>query len=388
MKSSASSQQNNAVRNIAKMSAAGSGKTYDICKDALAIAGNGHRVLITTYTNRGAESVRKEIRKQNDGVLHKNVVVKTWFTFMLSDMIKPYQRYLTKEINGVRGYDYSQAYGYVNYNKTGTKAKYITSGKNVRSNEAASLVVLLNRLSDGKVVARLEEVYQTIFFDEIQDMAGYDIEIIRFLINSSIGVVCCGDNKQATFRTHNAKKNKKQTGKNIWEFFKELEKTGLVDVERNLSSRRFNGQICCFANAIFPIGDTITTVMADVTVHDGIFLIKADDMKAYHEHYQPQVLRHDARTNSLGYNAVNFGACKGETFDRVIILPNKPLLNFITKGTTLDSPEKYYVAVTRARYSIAVVMAKIPTGLSGYEEVQLECGDTVIRALKYVASCV
>ena len=60
-------------------------------------------------------------------------------------------------------------------------------------------------------------------------MAGYDIEIIRLLIDSSVGVVCCGDNKQATFSTHNARKNKKRTGKNIWEFFKELEDKNMVE---------------------------------------------------------------------------------------------------------------------------------------------------------------
>ncbi len=39
--------------NIVKISAAGSGKTYDICHDALnVVADNTHKVLIVTYTNR------------------------------------------------------------------------------------------------------------------------------------------------------------------------------------------------------------------------------------------------------------------------------------------------------------------------------------------------
>lgn len=368
------------------MSAAGSGKTYDICKDALENARLGNRVLITTFTNRGAESVRREIKSQNDGVLHSLVVVKTWFTFIMSDMIKPYQRYLTGEIGGVKAYDYSQEYGFINYARKGSKKKYITAGKNVRSNEAASLVCLLNQLSKGKVISRLEDIYSIIFFDEIQDMAGDDIEIIRLLINSSIGVVCCGDNKQATFSTHNAKKNKKQTGKNIWQFFKELEDGGLVDVERKLASRRFNHQICCFANSIFPIGEPVTTVMTEETEHDGVFLIDLSDVNTYQSFYAPQVLRYDKKTETYGYSAVNFGACKGETFERVMIVPNGPLTKFITQGTALKSPEKYYVAVTRPKYSIAIVLPQLPNTLSGYEEVLIECGRTQIRALKYIAS--
>lgn len=367
------------------MSAAGSGKTYDICKEALSIAKTGYRILITTYTNRGAESVRKELRSQNDGVLHPLVVVKTWYVFMLSDMIKPYQRYLTGEIGGVKSFDYSQAYGYVNYAKGGTREKYITGGKMVRSNEGSSLVCLLNHLSRGKVIHRLEEVYHTVFFDEIQDLAGYDIEILRLLIDSSIGVVCCGDNKQATFSTHNARKNKKRTGKNIWEFFKELEDKGIVDVERNLSSRRFNGQICSFANSVFPFGEPITTIMAEITIHDGVYLIDAADICDYYGTFAPIVLRYDIRVDTYGYFAINYGACKGETFERIVIIPNGPLLEFIMKRTRLKSPEKYYVAVTRSKYSIAIVMPQLPIAISGYEDVEIECGEKRIRALKYIA---
>ena len=180
--------------NIVKMSAAGSGKTYDVCRLALEKAAAGNKVLITTYTNRGAESVRKEIRKQNNGVLNPHVIVKTWYVFMLSDMIKPYQRYLTQEINGIKTFDYTQTYSYINYRKTGVKERYITNENNVRSNEAASLVCVLNKISDGKVIRRLEDIYQVIYFDEIQDMVGDDISIVRLLIDSAIEVICCGDN--------------------------------------------------------------------------------------------------------------------------------------------------------------------------------------------------
>lgn len=370
--------------NVAIISAAGSGKTYDICKIALEKAALGKRVLITTYTNRGAETIRKEIRSKNCGVLHPLVVVKTWFSFMMSDLIKPYQRYLTHEISGVKAFDFSQTYGVVNYAKTGTRKKYLTDEKRVRSNEAASLVCLINKLSDGKVIKRIEEIYSDIYLDEIQDMAGDDIEIIRLLMESSIGVVVCGDSKQATFSTHNSRKNKKQTGKNIWKFFNKLEKRGLVRVERKCISRRFNKQICCFVNAIFPLGEPITTIMTEETDHDGVFLIETKDINTYKSTYAPQILRHDIRTNAFGFTALNFGECKGETFDRILIIPNGPFKDFILKRTALKSPEKYYVAVTRPKYSIAFVFEKIPKTLDGYEEVFIKCGSINIRALKFV----
>ena len=44
------------LNNKAKMSAAGSGKTWDICHEALEVVTHtDKRALIVTYTNRGAE---------------------------------------------------------------------------------------------------------------------------------------------------------------------------------------------------------------------------------------------------------------------------------------------------------------------------------------------
>ena len=57
--------------------------------------------------------------------------------------------------------------------------------------------------------------------------------------------------------------------------------------------------------------------------------------------------------------------------------------DFILKGDALDHPEKYYVGVTRPRYSIAIAMKRLPGQLSGYEEVVISVAGSEIRALKY-----
>lgn len=57
---------------------------------------------------------------------------------------------------------------------------------------------------------------------------------------------------------------------------------------------------------------------------------------------------------------MNFGECKGLTFDRILIFPNKPFLEYIQKGKAFGSPEKYYIAVTRPRFSIAIAVDKFP----------------------------
>jgi hypothetical protein len=373
------------MTNTIKISAAGSGKTYDICHNALdVVAEGGKRVLIVTYTNRGKNAVETEIRMQNRGVLHPQVVVKTWFHFLLSETVKPYQRYITGDgsFNVLKGVDFMEPYGNVNFHKKGTRARYLTGTGNVRSNYVSELACLLNEKSNGKIVGRLTEIYSNIYFDEVQDLAGYDIELLKLLLDSDISITCCGDNKQATFSTHNAKKNKYQTGKNIWQFFLGLDN---VDIERKLASRRFNQEICCFANMLFPIGDPITTIMDEKTDHDGVYLIDKSDVDAYYKRFQPQILRFDAKTKIEKYRVVNFGACKGETFDRILIYSNGPLTKFVMNGIALNAPEKYYVAVTRPRFSIAIALETLPETLSGYEEVTLNCVDEQIRSLKYMA---
>ena len=372
------------MKNTIKISAAGSGKTYDICQDALnVVACGGKKALIVTYTNRGENAVENEIRKQNKGVLHPKIVIKTWYRFLLSDTIKPYQQYITGggSFNVLKGIDYTQTFGTVNFQRKGTRARYLTRAGNVLSNQASELACFLDEKSNGKIIGRLSEIYSNVYFDEVQDLAGYDIELLKLLLDSDISVTCCGDSKQATFSTHNARKNKNRTGKNIWQFFTGLDN---VEIEKNLASRRFNQDICCFANKLFPIGDPITTIMNEKTEHDGVFLIGQSDVDAYYQWYNPQILRFDAKTKIEKYHAVNFGACKGETFDRVLIFPNGPLTNFVMKRKVLDAPEKYYVGVTRPRYSIAIVLKTMPKVLSGYQEASISCGDKQIRSLRYI----
>lgn len=375
----------NKTHNTAFISAAGAGKTWSLCNDALRLVKESRekRVLITTYTNRGVEAIREVICLQNSGILHPRVIIKTWFSFLLSDLIKPYQRYLDgRSINSLQGIDFSETYGSINMQKTGTRARYLTKSNNIRSNHVAELAVVLNKRSSGLVISRVEEIYNAIFFDEIQDLAGYDIDIIKLLIESRISITCSGDSKQATFSTHNARKNKYQTGKNIWVFINELEKAGMITVKKNLTSRRFNSQICAFANSIFPSGEAISTVMEKKTEHDGVYIIGVSDASSYYDYYNPQVLRFDSKT-IVPYQAMNFGACKGKTYQRIMVFPNGPLKDFLLNGKQLDSPQKYYVGVTRPMYSIAIVLQKLPKEIDGFKRVIIKCGSDEIYGFHF-----
>lgn len=371
--------------NTIKMSAAGSGKTWGICNAALSIVSEQtqtKKILITTYTNKGVDAICNEIRKQNNGVLHERIIVKSWYQFLLSELIRPYQTYIVG-INEIRSFDFTKTYGYVNYDETGSKSRYIDKRGFVLSNYASELVVQLNQKSGGLVVDRIERIYSHVFVDEIQDLAGDDLSIIELLFRSKISTVCVGDNKQATYKTHNTRKKKKLSGAKIWDFFVIYQNEGLVKIERNLTSRRFNEDICQFANALFSNDNNMSTDMNEKTGHDGVFLIEAKDAKDYIEYFSPAVLKYDIKTKTDSKFSYNFGQCKGCTFDRVLIYPNGPLTKYLLNNEQLKTPYKYYVAVTRARYSMIFVIKKLPKQLDNYSFVDIVLKKKKIKAMKY-----
>lgn len=122
------------------------------------------------------------------------------------------------------------------------------------------------------------------------------------------------------------------------------------------------------------------------TEHDGVFLEADKDVDIYYQYYSPVVLKYDIKTTTMGYTSVNFGASKGETYNRVLIFPNKPFKQFLLDSKALSSPEKYYVAVTRARYSLAFVLEKLPDQIDGFMKESIMVGEREITVLKYKVS--
>ena len=80
------------MNNCVVFAAAGNGKTHSICKEAIALAAESTKyIYLVTYTNEGVRSLEREYKKQNFGVLDQNVVITTWYSFLLSELIRPYQ---------------------------------------------------------------------------------------------------------------------------------------------------------------------------------------------------------------------------------------------------------------------------------------------------------
>jgi superfamily I DNA/RNA helicase len=80
----------------------------------------------------------------------------------------------------------------------------------------------------------------------------------------------------------------------------------------------------------------------------------------YLSKFNPVQLRWDSKKKpDPSYAIYNFGESKGLSFDRVIIYPTKEMKNWI-KNNSVKLAEitraKIYVAITRARKSVAIVV--------------------------------
>ena len=131
------------LKNKVEMAVAGSGKTWGICKEVIdSINDDFHKkILFVTYTNKGIESLKKTYAKQNYGVLHERVVFKTWYQFLLSEFIKPYQNFITNKNNFIKSFDFSKQYKYINFKVRGSLKHYVNDAGNVLSNFASELSI-------------------------------------------------------------------------------------------------------------------------------------------------------------------------------------------------------------------------------------------------------
>lgn len=344
------------------IAAAGAGKTTYLIHEALK---QDREVLITTYTEANESEIKKKFLEIN-GFIPKNVIIQTWFSMLLQHGVKPYQDYLTdKKINGMLLVNEQSGLKFrgkfpVYYKEEEVDKHYFSKEYKIYSDKLSKFVFKCNEKNKGVVFDRLSRIYDYIFIDEVQDLAGYDLELIKLLFQTNSNIVLVGDPRQTTYNTHWEKKNKQYQDGKIKEFIQNECKRITVEIDEislNCSYRN-NDLICQFSSKLFPDYLAPTSNQKDEVEHKGIFFIKESDVDFYLAQYQPLQLRVDRRKKVNTYFPVmNFGESKGLGFDRVLIYPTKNILDFILKNKNLDgtSRAKFYVAITRARYSVAFV---------------------------------
>lgn len=358
------------------LASAGAGKSERIAKEALKRAAEGGKVLLLTYTiNNQFELVRTICRVNK--FQPENIVVKGWFSFLLEDMIRPYQRcILDKRISGI-SFDSRNPHllegkrFYINGRAEMNGGRwnprhYVTINNDAHTYYLAKLAARVHEESGGKPARRLAEIYDAVFIDEIQDLVGWDFSLIRAILETSIAELhCVGDFRQSIYETSETSKKPQTTPEKIAEF----ETMGFVIDDLAISWRCIQS-ICDLADRVHS-GDglysatksQITVVPPEYADHHGIFAVPASRLKEYIETYNPVILRRNRQTEQAlcdGRSAYNFGESKGMGFERVLIIPPEPHAKFLCGDTTAfkkaktdESRNKLYVAITRAKYSVA-----------------------------------
>lgn len=348
------------------ISAAGSGKTTHIIKEALKITIG--KVLITTFTEANEKEIIKKFYEMN-GCVPENIIIQTWFSFLIQHGVKPYQSLIIdKKVKGLFLVNCKSGIRY-----TGKNGKPVYFGENdpenyyfnklqfIYSDKLSKFVIKVDELSNGKVFERIGKIFSNIFIDEVQDMAGYDLDIIKRLFSLESNVLLVGDPRQVTYHTHYEEKYKKYMNGKIKDFIENECSNYVIDIDDFTLNKTYrnNQLICEFSNTIFSDLKPCEYVKQDITGHDGVFFLSSKDVDRYLSIYKPMQLRDSKKTvvNKM-YPVMNFGDSKGLTFDRVIIYPTSKMIEWIidhNKEMTFKSKSKFYVAVTRAKNSVAIV---------------------------------
>ncbi len=353
------------MSNRVMIAAAGAGKTTFLITEALKIP--SERVLITTFTNANELEIRKKFVEMC-GSIPANITIQTWFSFLLQHGVRPYQSVIIdstikgfKLVNQKSGLRYKGKAGPVYWGEKDPAKYYFSNSMDIYSDKIAKFVCKANELSGGKVIDRISRIFQYIFIDEIQDLAGYDLEIIKQLLLTTSDMLMVGDPRQVTYHTHEEAKYSNYSDGKIEDFIlNECKDISVLVDKKTLSvSHRSQEKICTLANEIYPDYPPCSCDPKEPTGHDGVFFVHPGNIDLYLATYKPVQLR-DKITVPVNpqYMAVNFGESKGLTFDRVLIYPTAPMLDWLrdhSKELKPKSRSKLYVAVTRARYSVGIV---------------------------------
>lgn len=355
MRSSSSVPTSN---NHLRLAVAGSRKTQGIV-DACAAAPKDERILVLTYTTANQAELRARLSACAGD--HPNIEVAGWFSFLIGNFVRPYLPFVFSGRH-VRGFDYqSPPQMYAGLREW---SRYFNSEDEVRKVHLPQLADRVEQASAGAGIRRLERVYDRIFIDEVQDLCGYDLEVLNLLMQSKIPIEMVGDIRQAILATNQREaKNKKYMYMGIWAWFRAAQEKKRLDISQRTQTWRCGPEIAALADSMFNESwgfDATESLNDTVTGHDGVFLLGLEDVEEYVYRYAPLVLRHStASAKHFDHlEPMNFGDSKGLGRERVLILPTGAIEAFIKKGKALTEPQaaRFYVAVTRAQQSVAIVM--------------------------------
>ncbi|MCK5599601.1 UvrD-helicase domain-containing protein [bacterium] len=367
------------------IAAAGSGKTTYLVNQALERS-KIDKILITTYTEANEAEIKSKIIEKKK-CIPSNISIQTWFSFLLHHGVRPYQStnypdlhelnigfFLSNNKSGgkldQRGNPLFSKKGFPLYWKEENYLKhYFTSSMRIYSDKVSKFVIRTNEACNNEIINRISRIYSHVYIDEVQDLAGYDLEIIKLLFQSSSSVFLVGDPRQVTYLTHHEPKHNQFKDGKIKDFV--LNKLGKriccnIDESTLLKSHRNNSQICNYSSKLFPEYPIVLPCDCEGcrksdSSHKGVYLVDINDLDSYLDKFTPIQIRWNINIKvNPKFQSITFGYSKGKTFDRVLIYPTSDMRKWIlNNGYNLKNStrSKLYVGITRARFSVGIVMS-------------------------------
>lgn len=358
---------------------AGSGKTRKIIAESISEIDRGGKVLVVTYTINNQHELRNRFL-QAYGKSSDRFVVKGIFSFYLEDMVRPYQQALFK--NRINEIFFNERNPHLQENSKffiPGRAEYLDNSSfnprhfltlcetKAHSGYLAKLAVRIAKATQNAAADRLGEIYSHVYFDEVQDLVGWDYDVLKILNKrAKPTITCVGDFRQTVYDTAFGQKAPLTAVEKISAF------KAMRFVEQELTQNwRSIQTICNIADSVHlgSYGKTdsaVVDVPPEFAHHVGAFTVRESQVTDYIEAYNPTVLRWQVASGAKilppHVRCYNFGSSKGLGFDRVLILPAESQMQFVLNGAVpfpsnaSIAQNKMYVAITRARYSIAFIV--------------------------------
>jgi DNA helicase-2/ATP-dependent DNA helicase PcrA len=348
--------------NTATLAVAGARKTQSIV-DACSQGDPTNRRLVVTYTVTGQRDLESRLREACPTALP---YVCGWYAFLLRHWVRPFLPllYQGRRLGGLNfdGLPAMTKRGIII--ATGPD-RYLDEQSRAYKRFLSKLALDVADAAEGAVTTRLQRMYDEIYVDEVQDVTGYDLDVLERLLQTTSTIRLVGDLRQSVFDTNpQDPRHKKYRGLKMRDWFAEQETAGRLKVEHSSTTWRSIQSVATFSDTLFdpalgfPPSRSAQTKQSD---HGGVFAIAPEHVASYIERYQPACLRHASTTVIPGdVFGTNFGVSKGLTHERVLVFTTGPMRTFLTKKTLLADRSAcgLYVGVTRAIYSVAFVMEK------------------------------
>ena len=351
---------------------AGAGKTTRIVKESIELTDEGKKVLVITYTRSNQNELYKKFDELG-GQRRDLFIVKGWYSFILEDVVRPYQRCIfTTRIDGINlNSSNPHKRGRMNIpgRKEKLKAKYnekhfLTSQNRAHTEFLSKLGCRIVKEDNIAISERISSIYSRVYLDETQDFAGWDFDLIKLIAKSKeLEIHAVGDFRQTIYHTSSKPKAPSDSQQKLEAYGR----MGFISSALNECWRSIQ-PICEFADTVHKgegYSKTVSKVEdPDIGIHTGIHFVSKKDVSKYVKQHTPLILRHSANSGKeldIYENLMTFGDSKGQTVDHVLIHPTDRFIKFL-KGQDdafadkQTSQNKLYVAITRARYSVAFIV--------------------------------